>query len=508
MITTPSAKSQQKAGTFDPLAKCVIAGGDGSLTPTQLRNMLANEMTAGNAEFVFQPIKLPPIKFDLPTIPKPATLESLFSKKIKAEKGGATVFIYPKEDMYFINWSLFKMPKVKQWGDVFTQAYYEKVLKNMTVPFKKAIFYSKGKENQIYFNKQNNKVSSTRSIPGTSIISELVKEMKNIIYEIQEKTIKASGLPDALKNRLLERAKQILDQRINEDFALNIIRRVVPKDFEQIKDFDSIENFLKKLDEETLFATCDSFDCKKSKIRKRWQPNLDYVTYERGNVGIASLKDYLGIKKAEKPTRKTEPSDAAVDLAKLKVVAKSDRVKIDDLEPQLKESLNNLAAYIAKEVGTSNVKIVVGSGKDTAGGHTTGGHPKGLAVDFNVKVGNKQLDQQAAYAYTLKAIADGKINGGEARIGYYGGEYDPQAMTPTNVSGIHMDLDFTLNKGAWFWFKCEDMIVCKDEACEDKLDKKISSRKYLRKYKKDGYRYVKSCKGKDLKWWTKSIKFG
>lgn len=457
-------------------------------------------------------IKMKPIQ---PVIPLPAQ-KSKFRIQIEQDPSPMiTIVPFYKDESVFINYSnaFSKLKKSGQevYKDLEKEKYLDAAAKAAAGVYNSLnnniIIPASGKEGKIALNKGENRAVVKTKTVTTKALDQLKGPVKRIIItsiDVLFDKIVGSFKPSGPKPPVtspVERARWELQEKFYDEVMKKkpSVIKTTGKEIDKLSSKSSelqlpLEQMLGLLDAQSNYNISTLLDLKKTKV----------LTLDKNRkVAKFTLEDYLKITdfasvKGRKSKKRPKPSGATVNLGMLKVVAKRRGVNIKDLEPELKESLNNLAAYIAEKVGDSNVKIVVWSGKDTAGGHKTGGHPKGLAVDFNVKVGNQELDQKQLYAYTLKAIADGKINGGKARIGYYGGEYDPQEMTPTNRSGIHMDLDFDKNKGAWFWFKCEDMVVCKDETCNDKLNEIISSRDYLRKYKKQGYKYVESCKGKNL----------
>jgi len=123
-----------------------------------------------------------------------------------------------------------------------------------------------------------------------------------------------------------------------------------------------------------------------------------------------------------------------------------------DLDVSLLGSLKGLAQFAGKKKNANeSVKINVYSGKNTAGGHETGQHPVGLAVDFKIEVDGKELKDDETYGLTLAAMALGVMDDGG--IGYYMGNYDPTSGRSTN-RGIHYDQQSPRGNRAWLWFKC------------------------------------------------------
>ena len=123
-----------------------------------------------------------------------------------------------------------------------------------------------------------------------------------------------------------------------------------------------------------------------------------------------------------------------------------------DLDVSLLGSLKGLAQFAGKKKNANeSVKINVYSGKNTAGGHKTGQHPVGLAVDFKIEVDGKELKDDETYGLTLAAMALSVMDDGG--IGYYMGNYDPTSGRSTN-RGIHYDQQSPRGNRAWLWFKC------------------------------------------------------
>ena len=279
---------------------------------------------------------------------------------------------------------------------------------------------------------------------------------------------------DNVAEKLQKRAMRAAARR-----AFEGIKKRAGKSMKPVDTTLSKRAFVAKLN--SLGPPCKVIECDKSSVARLRQVGEKMERY--GRKTVTEIMAGAGMAGVGMPPAVIAPAPKPeVPAGQIKYSVEGETYGLD---VSLKTSLKSLAKFAAKKKNANkSVKINVYSGMNTRGGHATGQHPEGLAVDFKIEVDGQELKDEETYGLTLAAMALGVMDS-DAGIGYYMGAYNPTSGMSTN-RGIHYDQGANRGipgssapgRGAWFWFACGGDPAVSDEFNRPKKVKKCNDHEF------------------------------